>query len=64
MMERQEFIVVERAMVATLRSGDEVHGENVWSRLATQCRQRAPLFAPARERAELHRAANDLLGVN
>jgi hypothetical protein len=38
--------------------------KNVWSRLASQCRQRALLFAPARERTELRRLVNDLLGAN
>ena len=37
-------------------------GENLYQRLMAQCRQRASLFAPARERVELHRLVDDLLG--
>jgi hypothetical protein len=42
---------------------DDTPCENLLQRLATQCRERAPLFAPARERAELRRLVADLLGV-
>jgi len=37
------------------------HGDDFMQRLAAQCRQRAPLFAPAHERAALHRLVSDLL---
>lgn len=37
-------------------------GESLLQQLAAQCRQRAVLFAPQRERAELHRLIDDLLG--
>jgi hypothetical protein len=48
-MKRQEFIVMEPAMIATVRSGDDVHGKNVWSCMA-QFRERVRLFTPTRER--------------
>jgi hypothetical protein len=62
-MKRQEFIVMEPAMIATVRSGDDVHGKNVWLCMA-QFRERVRLFTPTRERAELRRLVNDLLGAN
>jgi hypothetical protein len=48
-MKRQELIVMEPAMIATVRSGDDCHGKNVWSHMA-QCRERARIFTPARTR--------------
>ncbi len=62
-MKRQEFIVMEPAMIATVRSGDDVHGKNVWSCMAQFC-ERVRLFTPERERAELRRLVNVLLGAN
>ena len=59
-MKRQEFIVMEPAMIATVRSGDDVHGKNVWSCMAQFC-ERVRLFTPTRERAELRRLVADLL---
>ncbi len=41
--------------------GERGRVENLYQRLMTQCRQRASLFAPARERVELHRLVDDLL---
>jgi glycosyltransferase involved in cell wall biosynthesis len=49
---------------AAAAAGDDTPPENLLQRLAAQCHERAPLFAPARERAELHRLVNDLLGAN
>jgi putative glycosyltransferase (TIGR04348 family) len=42
------------------RSGGE-QGESLYQRLTAQCRQRASLFAPARERVEFRRLVDDLL---
>ena len=36
-------------------------GQGLYQRLQAQCRQRAPLFAPARERAEVRGLADDLV---
>ncbi|MBN8449356.1 MAG: hypothetical protein J0M13_10190 [Candidatus Accumulibacter sp.] len=47
-------------MIATVRSGDDVHGKNVWSCRA-QFGERVRLFTPTRERAELRRLVADLL---
>jgi putative glycosyltransferase (TIGR04348 family) len=44
--------------------GSGEHGENLYERLTAQCRQRTPLFAPARERVALYRLVDDLLGDN
>lgn len=46
-----------------LRCRESVAGEGggLMAQLAAQCRQRAPLFAPERERAALHRLVGDLL---
>ena len=41
--------------------GTPGRGERLLQRLTAQCRQRAPLFAPARERAALRRLVGDLL---
>ena len=49
---------------AAAAAGDGTPPENLLQRLAAQCHERAPLFAPERERAELHRLVNDLLGAN
>jgi len=49
---------------AAAAAGDDTPPENLLQRLAAQCRQRALLFAPACERAELHRLLDDLLGAN
>ena len=50
-------------MIATARSGDDVHGKNVWLCMA-QFRESVRLLTPTRERAELRRLVNDLLGAN
>lgn len=46
-----------------LRCRESVAGEGggLMAQLAAQCRQRAPLFAPERERAALHRLLGELL---
>jgi hypothetical protein len=62
-MKRQEFIVMEPAMIATVRSGEDVHGKNVWSCRA-QFGKRVRLFTPTIERAEWRRLVSDLLGAN
>lgn len=52
------------ALAALLRRCREAlaeQGDNFMQRLAEQCHQRAPLFAPERERAALHRLVGDLL---
>lgn len=52
------------ALAALLRRCREAlaeSGDDFMQRLAAQCRQRAPLFAPERERAALHRLVGDLL---
>jgi len=41
--------------------GTSGQGESLMQRLTAQCRERAPLFAPARERAALRRLVDDLL---
>jgi hypothetical protein len=48
-----------RESAGTQGSGEQ--GENLYRRLMAQCRQRASCFAPARERAELHRLVEELL---
>ena len=48
----------------TTPGADAAPGENLLQRLTAQCRERAPLFAPARERAELRRLVDDLRGAN
>ncbi len=42
------------------RSGEP--GDDLYQHLIAQCRQRASLFSPARERVELHKLVDDLLG--
>jgi glycosyltransferase involved in cell wall biosynthesis len=49
---------------AAAAAGEDAPRENLLQRLAAQCHERAPLFSPARERAELRRLVADLLGAN
>jgi putative glycosyltransferase (TIGR04348 family) len=49
------------ALLLRCRESLAEQGDDFMRRLAAQCRQRAPLFAPERERAALRRLVGDLL---
>ncbi len=47
---------------ASSSPGEDAPGDNLLRRLSAQCRQRAPLFAPLRERTEVRRLVEELRG--